>query len=665
MHDTIHLGIDTGGTFTDFVMLSDTEMKVHKVLSSPSDPGTAILKGIEEMGLTNLVKRGLVRIVHGTTVATNAVLEAKGVKTAYVTNKGFKDVLTIGRQARENLYDLKSAPNQRLAADEFFLEVDCRVDAHGKVIKDLDAAAKEELLEKIRQLKPESVAINLLFSFVNDDHEKQLQELLEDHYFVSRSSFVLPEYREFERGMATWINAWIGPLMNRYLLQLRTSLAPSHLSIMQSSGVTIDAQHAAKRAVNLLLSGPVAGLSASVFMGKRLGRSQLMCFDMGGTSTDVSLYAGKMKLTDEARISRFPVAIPMADIHTIGAGGGSVAFIDEGGLLQVGPRSAGADPGPACYGLGAKEPTVTDANLIVGRLLADEFLGGQLVLSIEASAKVLAPLAAHLNLGLEEAAKGIIALANEHMIQALREISVQQGHDPSEFTLVSFGGAGGLHFCELAEALAIDNVIVPHKAGVFSALGMLVSPPGRELVKTHRHQLSELSDSEIQALLDVLSSEGVAELSAEGCDPDTLRALPSLDLRYIGQTFTLNLAWTDKAAVSKAFHSLHESRYGHKLDHELEMVNLRVNITSPYQLKDPAGLHQQTTAVQHAAIGKKTTLMVGYQEPVAVYYRDQIGAQQTLMGPSLVIEDHATHYIKEGWQGKLEESGNLIFSRKP
>lgn len=662
----IFLGIDTGGTFTDFVMLSDTDMKVHKVLSSPSDPGNAILKGIEEMGLADLVKEGSIKIVHGTTVATNAVLQGKGVKTVYVTNKGFKDVLRIGRQARDTLYNLQPAPSKALAPDEFFLEVDCRMDSHGRVIKDLDAAIKDELKEKVRDLKPESVAINLLFSFLNDDHEKELEDLFKEDHFVSRSSFVLPEYKEFERGIATWINAWIGPLISQYLSTLRERLAPSHLSIMQSSGVTIEAGHAAKRAVNLLLSGPVAGVSASAFMGKRLNRTQLMSFDMGGTSTDVALYAGSMKLTDEGKVARFPIAIPMADIHTIGAGGGSIAFIDEGGLLQVGPRSAGADPGPACYGLEAKEPTVTDANLVLGRLLADEFLGGQLPLSSEASTRVLTPIADRLNLRHEEAAKGIISLANEHMVQALREISVQQGYDPSEFTLVSFGGAGGLHFCDLAEALDIKSVIVPHMAGVFSAFGMLVSPPGRELVKTRRHRLADISDLDIQVLLDELTKEGVLELSAEGCDPDTLRIAPALDLRYIGQTFTLKLPWTDKTLVSRAFHSLHESRYGHRLNHEIEMVNLRISITSPYQLQDAAGIDHQTInsdSLNTRKARRKTTMMYGYEKPIRVHYRSQIGAEQSVVGPSLVIEDHATHFIKEGWRGKLEESGNLVFSR--
>lgn len=666
MHHQILLGIDTGGTFTDFVMLSDDGIKVHKVLSSPSNPAASILKGIGEMGLEPAIEEGLVKLVHGTTVATNAVLERKGVKTVYITNSGFKDVLYIGRQARSRLYDLLPQQVEPLASDAYFLEVDCRVDATGKIISELNQEDLASLARRVEQLAPESIAINLLFSFVNDQHEKTLEACFKENYFVARSSFVLPEYKEFERGMATWINAWIGPLIHRYLLDLRERLSPCHLSIMQSSGVTIEAGHAARRAVNLLLSGPVAGVTASGFAGRQINRHHLISFDMGGTSTDVSLYAGALKLTDEGKVGDFPVAIPMADIHTIGAGGGSIAFIDEGGLLQVGPASAGADPGPACYGRGGLSATVTDANLILGRLLAEEFLGGQLLLSKEASVAALSPLAQKLNLSIEDTASGIIGVANEHMIQALREISIQQGYDPVDFMLVSFGGAGGLHFCELAEALEMTTVLIPLNAGVFSAFGMLVSPPGRQLIRTYRKLLQQLSDTEITTLISNLAEEGISELVAEGCDAASLTDLSSLDLRYLGQTFTLNLPWTGIETISEAFHQLHESRYGHRIDKPIEMVNLRASLTAHHQVIDMP-IPGSGVPVGNSFKSKNSGLftnLAGYEKPVMVQSRKEMTAYQTIEGPCLIIEDHATHYIKEEWQGKMDENGNLVFSRQ-
>lgn len=669
MQEFLLLGIDTGGTFTDFVMLSESGTKVHKVLSTPQNPAQAILEGIEAMGLSDQVKSGAVRIVHGSTVATNAVLEGKGVETVYVTNQGFRDTLQIGRQARENLYDLKAVAPPSLAPEDHFLEVDCRMDASGQIVQELSEQSKMALVNEIKRLSPRSIAINLLFSFMNDRHEKELEALFDDDFFVTRSSFVLPEYKEFERGMATWINAWIGPLMGSYLSNLVSHLSPSPLAIMQSSGVTISASQAAKRAVNLLLSGPVGGLSAAGWTGRRIERERLITFDMGGTSTDVSLYDGRMRLTDEGRIARYPVAIPMADIHTLGAGGGSIASIDKGGLLRVGPESAGAFPGPACYGQGGGLPTVTDANLVLGRLLPEAFLGGTMALSTEASRQALSPLAAHLSLSVEETASGIIQLANEHMTQALREISIEQGFNPADFSLVSFGGAGGLHFCELADALGINEVLVPRHAGVYSAFGLLTSPPGRELIRTHRQPLSNISDETLNQHFEHLISDGSAELAAEGCDTHAISSEKSLDLRYVGQSFTLNIPWKERTQLVTSFHSLHETRYGHRLDKEIEMVNLRVSMKVTESDTDRLlGSLDAKTASDQLKFDtiqdlRKTSVLYGYENPIPIYLRHEFVTGSEPAGPCLVIEDHATHFIREGWAGSLDNSGNLLFTR--
>ena len=370
------LGVDTGGTFTDFVLYDGQGLRVHKVLSTPHAPEEAILQGIRELGLA---MSGL-RVVHGSTVATNAVLERKGVRTAYITNRGLGDVLTIGRQARRELYNLQPEPTLPPVPRELCLEVSARTGADGRPVESLGAADRDTIQAAIAALKPRSVAINLLFSFMNDSDEREIAAWLPNDVFVSRSSNVLPEYKEYERGIATWLNAWVGPLVAGYLQRLGEALAPAPVAVMQSSGGTVSANLAGQKAVQLLLSGPAGGLMGARFLGQQAGCARLLTFDMGGTSTDVALIDGDIRLTNEGHIGEWPVAVPMVDMHTIGAGGGSIARVDDGGLLQVGPESAGAAPGPACYGRGGLQPTVTDANLVLGYLQADAFLGGAMPL---------------------------------------------------------------------------------------------------------------------------------------------------------------------------------------------------------------------------------------------------------------------------------------------
>jgi len=361
------LGVDTGGTFTDFVVLDEQGLRVHKVLSTPHAPEQAILQGVRELGLS--LDEGL-QVVHGSTVATNAVLEGKGVRTAYITNAGLADVLSIGRQARRELYNLQPEAPSLPVERELCLEIDSRLSAQGETLQALNNDELEQLRLQLVALSPDAVAINLLFSFLDDSAERAIEAIVPDGIFVSRSSNILPEYREYERGMTTWLNAYVGPLVQGYLTRLQQGLAPAALSVMQSSGGTIDATQAGRQAVNLLLSGPAGGLAGARYMGRACEREHLLTFDMGGTSTDVALIDGDLRLTSEGQIAGYPVSVPMVDMHTIGAGGGSIASVDAGGLLQVGPESAGAAPGPACYGRGGRIPTVTDANLVLGRLRA-------------------------------------------------------------------------------------------------------------------------------------------------------------------------------------------------------------------------------------------------------------------------------------------------------
>jgi N-methylhydantoinase A len=652
------LGIDTGGTFTDFVYLHNDEFKVHKVLSTPEAPQQAIFKGISDMGLVPLVADGKIKIIHGTTVATNATLEGKGVSTAYITNRGLADVLSIGRQTRPELYNLKVTKPSIDLSKELIFEVDARLDASGKEISSFASGQLQDLKAKIEALAPRSIAINLLFSFMNDAHEREIEALFDDRFFVSRSSFVLPEYREYERGIATWVNAWIGPLIDEYLIAVKESLKPSTVAIMQSSGVTISAHQASRRAVNLLLSGPVGGLQAAKTICKE---QKLMTFDMGGTSTDVALLDGEIKLSNESQIANLPIAIPMADIHTIGAGGGSIAYIDEGGLLQVGPASAGANPGPACYGRGGTQATVTDANLVLGRLQAENFLGGAMFLDTQASSSALSPLAKQLDITVEQTAEGIVKIANEHMTQALRAISIQRGFDPREFTLVCFGGAGGLHFCELAEALEMRRAVVPVDSGVLSAFGMLATNPGREIARTQRQLLRDTSDAELCASFAELRVQGEAELKEESnLKPE---ASYSLDLRYLGQTFTLPVTYPIESSsvgiesrlqnTEEKFHEQHQKRYGHRLDKEVELLNLRVHLEIP-----AARIKLPDLDLADEVLSPVIKNLPGLGE-VPIFERKMIPPNHEIIGPALITETHATTLIKENWKMKVDSKGKL------
>jgi N-methylhydantoinase A len=645
------LGIDTGGTFTDFVLFDGRTLRVHKVLSTPHAPEQAILQGVAELGVG---LEGL-QVVHGSTVATNAALERKGVRTAYISNRGLGDVLTIGRQARRELYNLQPEPLPPPVPRELCLEVGARTAADGSRVSALDDADRQALLAQLAELRPQAVAINLLFSFLDDEDERTIASWLPDGLFVSRSSEVLPEYKEYERGIATWLNAWVGPLVDGYLRRLGEGLRPASVSVMQSSGGTVSADQAGRRAVRLLLSGPAGGLMGARFIGRQAGDRRLLTFDMGGTSTDVALIDGDIQLTSEGRIGPWPVAVPMVDMHTIGAGGGSLAWIDAGGLLQVGPESAGAAPGPACYGRGGRRPTVTDANLVLGRLQPDAFLGGAMVLDVAAAGQAVASVAGPLGLDVEAAARGIVEIANEHMAQALRVISVQRGVDPRDHVLVSFGGAGGLHVCALAEALGMRRALVPVHAGVLSALGMLAAPRARQLSRTLTGLLASFGEAELEAALHRLAGNGIAAMREEGIRASDLEAAFSLDLRYRGQSYTLNLPWQGLAQTAEAFHLLHNRRYGHRLDTPVELVNIRCNLHGrPPEIRLPSLAidASERPAPRSAAVS-------GCREPVPVWPRETLTAGQSFRGPALVTETVATTWLPGGWACVVDPLGNL------
>lgn len=656
------LGVDTGGTFTDFVLLSgegaDAAIRIHKLLSTPAAPEQAILQGVEDLGLLPAARAGQVVVVHGSTVATNAALEGKGVRTLFITNRGFKDLLTIGRQTRRELYNLQPALIAPPVPESLCLETGGRIGASGELVDPLSEQDLTDLQAAIEALKPEAVAINLLFSFLDSQYEQAIEAVVPDGIFCSRSSKVLPEYKEYERGMATWLNAWLGPLVGRYLQQLNDALAPSPVAVMQSSGGTIDATQAAAMAVNMLLSGPAGGLAAARYIGDLTDSKQLLTFDMGGTSTDVALISGDIQLTNEGHIGHYPVAVPMVDMHTIGAGGGSIAELDAGGMLQVGPESAGADPGPACYGRGGDKATVTDANAVLGRLRPDAFLGGSMTLDLDAAQRAIHPIARGMNMSIEQAALGIIEIANEHMTRALRVISVQRGHDPGQFTLCCFGGAGGLHVCALADNLQMRQALVPVHSGVLSALGMLVAPRERQLSHSYPGLLATVSAQQIQQQLDHMAISGRAELVREGVADALIQPEPSLDLRYQGQSFTLNIPWNTIDEASEAFHQAHQQRYGHRMALPVELVNIRLALKAY-----PEPISLPLIPQRPAATPRNRVTLYGFQQTVPVYDRHQLGAGSVITGPALITEQVATTLVDSNWQANVDQRGNLLLQK--
>ena len=648
------LGVDTGGTFTDFVLLNDRGLQTCKVLSTPDAPERAILNG---MKLLNLTGNGT-SIVHGSTVATNAVLERKGVRTLFVTNHGLGDMLDIGRQARPELYQLQPVSRNPLLALDERIEVGGRISSEGDICSDLTLDDIDRVRDKIEQLAADSIAINFIFSWKNQVSEHMLADALPEDLFVTCSSDVLPRSGEYERGVATWLNAYVGPLVQGYLNRLQAGVSDAALSVMQSNGGTCDIDFAGRQAVNLLLSGPAGGLQAARYIGELVNSNRLLTFDMGGTSTDVAMIDGRIILTDESHIGDLPVAVPMVDMHTIGAGGGSLAWLDEAGVLQVGPESAGATPGPACYSNGGMQATVTDANVVLGRMPASTRLGGSLQLDYQAAVDSVARLADQLQASVEDVARGIVALANEHMAAALRVISVQRGVDPRDFVLASFGGAGGLHVCALAEAMGMKRAIAPVNAGVLSALGMLVAPASRELVQAIGADLGTLSLPMLSRAFEGLLAAGREALLLEGVASEELQADYSVDLQYRGQSFVLNLPWGNFETLVTEFHRAHEARYGYALNEPVELINLRLSLSGP---APDIRLPEIGSASFAKPVCQKG--IVGVEGEVPVWMRTELVPGQIISGPAIISEAVSTTWIASNWECRTDEWCNLLLEK--
>ncbi|RTZ68382.1 MAG: hydantoinase/oxoprolinase family protein [Aquificaceae bacterium] len=662
---TVAVGVDTGGTFTDFVYKTPEGWKVYKTLSTPENPAKAILEGLKVIG------EDLPRyIVHGTTVATNTLLERKGAKTAFVTNKGFKDIIEIGRQNRESLYDLHYRREKPLVPRNLRFEIDCRVNSKGQIVKDIDPKEVEELIENLKKERVEAVAVCFLFSFLNPQHEKLVGKLIREKLkgvYVSVSSEILPEFREFERASTTVVNAYVAPKMAKYVTTLKESLSPQdRLVIMQSSGGVISADTVIKEPVRTVLSGPAGGVVGAWKIGKLAGFEKLITFDMGGTSTDVSLVDGKPSFTTETKISGIPIKVPMIEIHTVGAGGGSIVWIDEGGALKVGPQSAGANPGPICYGRGGKEITVTDTNLFLGRLVPDHFLGGNMKLHNEGVERAFKNLSEKLKVDPYRLAEGILEIANTKMEGAIRVISVQRGYNPSEFTLVSFGGAGGMHAVFLAKKLGIPRVLIPKNPGLLSAMGMLLADLVRDYSLTvmlpieggreqelYRH-LKELFKTLENRALEEMEREGFTQLGKD------LFLEHSLDVRYKGQSYEVNIPFTPQ--IREEFERVYKNLYGYTLENRpLEVVNIRLKAIGVGE-KPPLPPIEKSDGklLSRAVVGEQKTFFGGKTYTVKVIDRDKLLAGDRWDFPSIVVEYSSTLVIPPGCFVRVDEFGNLI-----
>ncbi len=688
---SLRIGIDIGGTFTDFVVYDPSMQRIRtfKLLSTPRDPAEAVLQGLKRIqseSSSTVHGPRSTTVIHGSTVATNALLERKGAATALVTTRGFRDVLQIGRQNRPVLYDFFADPPPPLVPSELRFEVDERVDHEGNVLQALDDAEVEKLIEKLRTKNVKSIAVCLLFSFLRPEHEQRIGEKLRQAgLLVSLSSEIIPEYREYERTSTTVVNAYVSPVLDKYLTNLESGMKEGvTLRVMQSNGGSISPAEARREAVRCILSGPAGGVVGCEYVGENAFTTEntdknkkrktkisvdsanpvvkLITFDMGGTSTDVSLIDSQPQITTEAVVGGCPIRVPLLDIHTIGAGGGSIARVDAGGALRVGPESAGADPGPACYGRGLggqpSAPTVTDANVVLGRIPPEYFLGGQMPLNLDRAHTALEQLGKELNLSAEQAALGVAAVANAHMERALRVISVERGHDPRVFTLLSFGGAGGLHAADLARGLGIPRVLVPPLASTLSAFGMLAA----DAVKDYTLTVMLPGDTpvrELAARLEPLAERGQREILAEGIPAEKIRIERFLDMRYRGQSYELTIPFSE--TLIEEFHRIHEYDYGYANTGSLiEVVNLRVRavgeVTPPPLVEEPAAGPDPGGAL----LGKRDVLFAQGKLSTPLYRGEALHAGNRLAGPAIIVRSDTTILLGLSDRADVDPFGNLL-----
>jgi len=677
----MRIAFDTGGTFTDCVFLRGGRLEILKVPSTPRKTSEAIAHALDRIGEsgTNLAN---LELVCGTTVGTNALLQRKGGRVTLVTTAGFEDVLEIGRQARSQLYNLLFEKAEPLVPQARRLGLRERLDSDGRVLLEPSGAAIAQIVRAVVRSGADSVAVCLLFSFVNPAHEKRLaRALAATRLPVSVSHEILPEYREFERTSTTVVNAYLVPVMSGYLSEIewiaagrprsapssskatKAGSGPSRVRIMQSNGGILSARAAASEPVRTILSGPAGGVLGAQYVAAAAGFDRIISFDMGGTSTDVALMDSgngeNLATTSESVVSGMPVAIPMLDIHTVGAGGCSIARFDRAGALRVGPESAGAEPGPICYGHGEK-PTVTDANLILGRIPETGLLGGTFKLDLSRAQNYLNRARGPMP-SAEAFAQGIVDVANAVMEKAIRVISVERGHDPRDYTLVAFGGAGALHACELAEALEIPRVLVPCFPGALSALGILRADVTKDLSRTVRFNVESVGAAmpKLQRAFAALEKEGANQMRAEGFSTSAVQIHCSLDMRYAGQSYELNVPFAGNFVA--AFQCAHEKRYGYfDRARACEVVNLRARFTGRMPKPSLPKLKTGGPSAAPALVAKSHAQFHGRRNMTAIYDRSLLRAGNRIPGLAIVTEYSATSLVPPDWSARVDRTGNLI-----
>lgn len=684
----IRVGVDTGGTFTDFVFAAGGELRVFKIASTPDDPSRAITGGLKRISLETGSPLGAIEVVHGTTVGTNALLQRRGALTALVTTAGFEDVIEIGRQARPELYNLSAVKPAPLVAAELRLGARERVTASGEVLEALSDDEIQGLLAKLKQLRPEAIAISLLFSFVDPRHEQRIASALSVLGVpLSISHQILPEYREYERTSTTVINAYLQPLMGKYLTRLSDagsdeSGAPTSsrvqrpktkdqrsgfgLRVMQSSGGSISAAAAAGEPVRTILSGPAGGVVGALQVARAGDQPNIITFDMGGTSTDVALCdRDGMRLTNEAVVAGLPVAVPMMDIHTVGAGGGSIARVDEGGSLRVGPESAGADPGPACYGKSLL-PTVTDAHVVLGHFPGAALLGGEFQLDASRAREALNRLAAEMSalarrkVNAIQAAQGVLEVVNTNMERALRHISVERGFDARDFVMIPFGGAGGLHAVALARALRIPRILLPSSPGALSAIGVVTADVVKDQSRTVMLEAGPGIEAKLDRAFREMEKAARGSLRLEGFADSKQRHERSLGARYQGQSFELQIKQTSRD-IAGAFHRAHLARYGYAQEtNVVEIVSARVR-SSGVVAKLKTG-RVRATLTRNVAQPQDfaETYFEGKKVYAAVYQRGEIKTGARLRVPCIVTEYSGTTLIPAGAKASVDSLGNIV-----
>jgi N-methylhydantoinase A len=692
---TYRLGIDIGGTFTDAALVDEHTgaVRIVKVPSTPGDPAAGFMAAVERaLAYCGGDGQAVRLLVHATTVATNALIEGKIASLGMVTTRGFRDILEIGRQIRSRLYDVHLTKPPPLVSRRWSFEVGERLDANGNVLEPLHPEEVRRVAQQLRQAGVEAVVCCLLHSYINPTHEQQVAAIIRQEYpqtFVSASCEVCPEFREYLRASTTAVNAAVLPIVARYLEALETRLLSRNVTapfyVMQSSGGVMSVAAAKQKPVFMVESGPAAGVIAAGAFAELHGYRQVISFDMGGTTAKVGLIRdGQPRLSTEFEVGGqavtplgegrgggYPVRTPVIDLVEVGAGGGSEAWIDAGGALRVGPRSAGAMPGPACYGQGGTTPTITDANVVLGRLNPAFFLGGEISLDVEASrAAVTTKCAQPLGMQPVEAANGIVEIANAHMIGAMRLISIQRGYDPRDFILVAFGGAGPLHANALARELGIPTILIPPSPGIASALGMLMTDVKHDFVATRRHVLSDLEPAALEALFDDFAAEGQALLEREGVELAQRRMLRSADLRYQGQSHELSVAvpagpltLQHLEAVRKQFHQEHERAYGYAAPGDaIELVNVRLTALGVAPRPNLQALARGSGDISEAVKGERQVWFseAGNFLACQVIDRTHLRWGDVVRGPAVLEELDATTLVHPGYEARVDQHGNVL-----